>query len=77
MTLETYLRQVGKNIATLRKSKALRQKDAAEQAEISYRYYQTIEAGAANLTLSTVVRIAEFLEVHPSHILCPDKVSAR
>jgi transcriptional regulator with XRE-family HTH domain len=72
VTFETYLRTVGKTIAALRKAKALRQKEAAEKADISYRYYQTIEAGSANLTLSTVYRIADFLKVHPARILCPE-----
>ena len=77
MSLELFLKNIGKNIAELRRKKALNQKTAAEKADLSYRYYQSIEAGDANLTLSTVFRIADFLEVPPSRILCPEAAPER
>ena len=69
MGLESFLKIVGKNIVELRKSKFMNQKQIAEAVDLSYRYYQSVEAGVANLTLATVYRLANFFEVPPSRII--------
>ena len=69
MNLDTLLKQVGKNIANFRKSNALTQRDVADKIGITYRYFQSIESGNANMTLSTMVRIARFFEVHISDLI--------
>lgn len=69
MTFELFLKYVGRKIATVRKSQSLTQYDAAKQAGISYRYFQNIETGAANITLSTLFRIASFFNVHVSELV--------
>lgn len=71
MTFETFLKSMGSNIAALRRARDYSQKEVASLADISYRYYQSVEAGVANLTLATVYRLAEFFEVPPHEILCP------
>ena len=63
MTLDALLKQVGKNIANFRKSNALTQRDVADQIGITYRYFQSIESGNANMTLATVFRISQFFGV--------------
>lgn len=69
MEVKLFLKTVGKNIAALRKAKGLRQPKAAELAGISYRYYQRIEAGEANITLYTLFNIAWLLRVHPKDLI--------
>lgn len=67
--INTFLKTIGQNIAKIRKSKPLSQKDAADQVGISYRYYQSIESGAANITMYTLLRLAHFFGVHPCELL--------
>jgi transcriptional regulator with XRE-family HTH domain len=73
MSLEALLKTMGKKIASIRRSRSLTQKDTAHQIGISYRYFQNIEAGAANITLATLHRVARFFGVHVSDIL-PQKI---
>jgi DNA-binding XRE family transcriptional regulator len=63
MNLDAFLKQVGKNIANFRKSHALTQRDVANKVGITYRYFQSIESGNANMTLSTLFRISQFFGV--------------
>ena len=67
--IEMKLKKIGQNVAKFRKARPLSQKDAADQAGISYRYYQGIESGAANITMVTLVKLAHFLGVHPCDLL--------
>lgn len=56
-------RALGGSIRRYRLAAGLRQEDAAELAGIGWRYWQEIEAGRVNVTLSTIVRIADALGV--------------
>jgi transcriptional regulator with XRE-family HTH domain len=69
MTFDDFLKVVGQKIAAIRKSKALTQKDTATRAGISYRYFQNIESGAANLTLSTLFKLSRFFNVRVDELL--------
>jgi transcriptional regulator with XRE-family HTH domain len=69
MTIEVFLKILGKRVADARKNVALKQKDAAEACGISYRYYQSIEAGRANITIRTLFRLAQSLSTHPIDLL--------
>ena len=73
MHMEQFLKRVGENIAKHRKLKPLNQMDAAELAGFSYRYYQKIESGTANMTLSTIYRLAQFFGIHPCDLM-PSKI---
>lgn len=73
MHLDIFLKQVGQNIANLRKQIPMNQVDLAEKAGVSYRYFQRIEAGGANITMSTLHRLAKFFGVHPCDLLPSDK----
>lgn len=75
MTLEGFLKVSGKKIAGFRKAQSLHQKEAAQRVGISYRYYQSIETGRANITLSTLLRLAEFYKIHPCEIM-PEKLES-
>ena len=69
MALETILKIIGRNVAKNRKSRHLTQRVAADQAGISYRYFQRIEAGTVNITLSTLYRLSQLLKVSVCDIL--------
>lgn len=62
-TFDALLKDVGREIAMTRKSRGLRQTDVAEKSGISYRYLQSIESGKANVTLSTLFRLAQLFGV--------------
>ena len=53
---------IGNRIKEIRKAKGLRQEDM-ERFGISYKYYQKIEGGKVNVTLGTIEKIANALEI--------------
>jgi len=59
---------IGNRLKEIRTQKGLRQEDM-EPLGINYRYYQKIEAGQANITLSTIEKVAEALEIAPADLL--------
>jgi len=56
------LRDVGRRIAELRRQRGLTQDQFADAAQLSWKYVQQIEAGRENLTLRSLVRLANLLE---------------
>ncbi|MBX2996701.1 MAG: helix-turn-helix transcriptional regulator [Bdellovibrionaceae bacterium] len=69
MTLEIFLKAIGQRIAAFRRKEGLLQKDAADQSGVSYRYYQNIETGRANITMGTLFKLARFYRRHPTDLL--------
>ena len=69
MQLQLFLKSLGKNVSKARKDRKLTQVETASLARISYRYLQRIEAGRVNMTLSTLLRLARPLAVHPCELL--------
>lgn len=63
MSLEQLLKLVGERIAEVRSMRKLTQRSLSEKSGVTYRYLQTIESGRANVTLSTLHRLANFLQV--------------
>lgn len=57
------LRQVGRRIAELRGERGLTQEALAARLRMSDRYLRRIEAGEINLTLASLARIANRLDV--------------
>jgi ribosome-binding protein aMBF1 (putative translation factor) len=57
--------QVGRRVAELRSEIGLTQAELAEHMEVSVRYLQSIEAGAENLTLETIAKLASVLGAKP------------
>jgi transcriptional regulator with XRE-family HTH domain len=57
------------NVRVLRIAAGLTLKKAAERAEMHWRHWQKIEAGAINLTLVTLVRLAKALQVDVAVLL--------
>ena len=60
---------IGKRIKDQRKNLKLTQEDLAEKLELSASYQSRLERGATKISLETLVRIAEHLNVSPSLLL--------
>ncbi len=59
---------IGKRIKEIRKHKGLRQEDM-ESLGLSYKYFQRIEQGRANVTLATLEKVAEALQISAGELL--------
>ncbi len=57
------LRKIATRIKELRKSSALTQEQLAEKANIDYKFFQKIETGKRNITVNTLIRICNSLNV--------------
>jgi transcriptional regulator with XRE-family HTH domain len=66
---EQLLVDVGRKIAEIRKGRGQTQAEVSERLGIATRSYQQIELGKQNLTLKTMVKIANLLEVPMSQLL--------
>lgn len=55
------LRAVGRRVAELRQAAGLTQEEFAEMAKVSIKYAQRIEAGRENLTVRSLVKLANLL----------------
>ncbi len=60
---DKFLKEFGKNLKRLREAKGLSTRQFAYDAEISHSSVGRLEAGLSNPTLTTLVKIAEALEV--------------
>lgn len=63
MSLEQCQKTIGENLKKARKDAGLRQVDVEEKAGVAYRHYQAIETGRVNLTLQTLLRLAQLFGV--------------
>jgi transcriptional regulator with XRE-family HTH domain len=66
-------RSVGRRIAELRVERGWTQETFAQEADVSVGYVRRLEAGDENLTLSSMVRLANLLEVAPIELLKPPR----
>ena len=57
------------NVRSLRNGASLTLKKSSERAEMHWRHWQKIEAGQVNITLQTLVRLAEVLDIDPADLL--------
>ena len=62
-------RRIATNVRRHRKEQELSVIDAAESIGLHWRLWQKVEAGDNNMTLATLVRIAEALDVDPRDLL--------
>lgn len=63
------IKNVGRCVAALRVSRGLTQQALADQLGITVSYVQRIEIGGSNLTMHTLVRWANWLDVEPAQLL--------
>ena len=69
MKFESYLRQVGRNIRTVRTRTGLKQIDVHVGSGLTYRHYQNIEAGKVNITIETLFRLATFFSIRVEELV--------
>ena len=60
-------------MAERRRAYGLTQEELAERLDVSTKYLQRLEAGDENLTIRSVVGIANALDVQPSYFLQPPR----
>lgn len=58
---------IANRMREVRKQKGLRQEDM-EKLGINYKYYQRIESGRMNITLTTVEKIADAFKIQPEEL---------
>ncbi|MCP1136290.1 helix-turn-helix domain-containing protein [Paenibacillus polysaccharolyticus] len=67
--------RVGKKIRLYRKARKLTQEELGELLQIDYSYLGRIERGEVNITIETLNKIANALNIAPSQLLEEDKKS--
>lgn len=67
------IRDFGKNLKTIRKSKKLSIRKLADIADVDFSQVHRIEKGESNPTLTTIMVLADALEVDPRDLIIPKK----
>ena len=70
-------RRVGTNMRAIRDAKGLSQEAFADMLGVHRTYMGGLERGERNLTLKTVERLAERLEVDVEMLICPSRSRVR
>ncbi|MFJ6207746.1 helix-turn-helix domain-containing protein [Lysinibacillus sp. NPDC092081] len=65
-------KRVGMNIRTIRKSQNMTIDELAEKCDFQSPYLSDVERGERNITLQTLNRILDALQVEPGSVLIPD-----
>jgi transcriptional regulator with XRE-family HTH domain len=63
------IRWVGGRVAEQRRAYGITQEELAERLDVSVKYLQRVEAGEENLTIESVVNVANALEVAPASLI--------
>jgi transcriptional regulator with XRE-family HTH domain len=64
-----WVERTATNVRRLRAARGWSQEHAAEACELSPRHYQAVEAGALNLTVTTLARLTAGFGVDPIELL--------
>lgn len=73
--MENIRRDVGKRIKELRKLCGFTQEELGEKANLNYKFIGELERGKVNVSLDSLFRIANALEIHVSDLFGKGKVS--
>jgi transcriptional regulator with XRE-family HTH domain len=63
------LKKIGINLKTIRESRGLTQNDLGELCELHRNYIGSLEKGQRNLSIKTLEKIANKLEINPTDLL--------
>ena len=63
------LESIAANILRLRRSHGLTQEELSEATGLEMRFLQRVERGKVNISIETLVRLANALEVPPARLL--------
>ena len=66
---EVIIKEFGKKLQQIRTEKGLSLRELAHRADLSHNAIFEIEKGIVNTSLTTIVRLAEALQVPPSDLL--------
>ncbi|WP_054768574.1 helix-turn-helix domain-containing protein [Lysinibacillus parviboronicapiens] len=69
-------KRVGINIRTIRKSQNLTIDELAEKCDFQSPYLSDVERGERNITLQTLTKILDALQVEPGSVLIPESKSS-
>ena len=69
VTQEDLRRRLAANVRAARKAAGFTLKVAAARAEMHWRHWQKVEAGEVNVTLQTLVRIGDALDIDPANLI--------
>lgn len=70
-------RALGENVRAIRTQRGLSQEDLGEHLGLHRTYIGGVERGERNLTLRTVERFAELLDIDPLALLSPPRTALR
>ena len=62
-------RQIGNKLSQIRKKAGLTQAEVAEAADLADRTYADIERGTVNMSIETILRICNALNITPDEVL--------
>ena len=63
------LKRFGKRVQELRQSKGLTQEEAARLSGFDYKYYQRIEYGEKNLSLTSLSKLAKAFKIEIAELV--------
>ena len=63
------IKKFAAHLIKLRKKKGLSQRELSSRCDVDYGKISKLENNKANLTLTTLIELAEGLEVHPKDLL--------
>ncbi len=66
--LNTFLKKFGQKLKDRREENSLTQEQCAELTGIEYKYFQRIEQGQTNITLKTIHKICQKLNINPKDL---------
>ncbi len=67
-------KKLGERIRELRKSIGITQEELGEKAELNYKFIGELERGQVNVSLDSIVRIADALEVKIGDLFSKEKI---
>lgn len=66
---QEYLKQFGKHLKSMREAKGISQRSLATSCNVDHSHISKIERGEKNITILTVLELANALEVKPRRLL--------
>lgn len=66
---QEYLKQFGKHLKSVREAKGISQRSLATSCNVDHSHISKIERGEKNITILTILELANALEVKPKKLL--------
>ena len=76
-TVDDIRKKLGARIRELRQSAGITQEELGEKAELNYKFIGELERGQVNVSLDSIVRIAEALGVKIGDIFSKEKIAVQ